>query len=444
MPMADRVREEIKIHFEGLAADTGSIPVEDLIESLTGWRDFLTLSSSMFLAGKLNVTALPPCERPEVCVKAPERGSFEVTLELILKEVTFDRILAAAGLLLAAKNDKHIAAALKKLAKWIVALFQKHVEEKRQFHSVQQVAEVLEKLAREHEIQVGDDHAQSRKAVESVDSALKKATMPVEHSAETVVVSGVGDVAELNIKVSRSEHGAIQSHFFFRPEHEGSFQSQITVQSLNLKTKRVSGFVPESGHPVFKGFVSGHVRDQSLANPKNCFSRSLYTQEAISTWVVPERDPETSLIKHWDFYSEEPVVDTPLFEKPNESLQPGPTDLPFHLRIWQESLQSDRFWVTLLDNVKVSGRVRDTVTKAVVWLEMKGMAEQAKRLDDACQAMREAVFNCKQAMTLYGPSKAKDIAEVQALRVASVENLQNVAEQVIADVPPETWEGING
>jgi len=91
-------------------------------------------------------------------------------------------------------------------------------------------------------------------------------------------------------------------------------------------------------------------------------------------------------------------------------------DLSDAMSSWIESLRSDRFWVMGLDNVKASGRVRDSVAKAVVWLEMKGLADQAKKLDDAGQAMREAVFNCKQAMTLYGPSKAKDIAEVQALR----------------------------
>jgi hypothetical protein len=122
-------------------------------------------------------------------------------------------------------------------------------------------------------------------------------------------------------------------------------------------------------------------------------------------------------------------------------------DLPDALSRWIESLRSDRFWVMLLDNVKASERVRDVAMKAVVWLEMKGLAEQAQRLDDAVQSMREAVFACRQAMAAHGPSKAKGVPEVRELRdawVAAVENLRAVIEQVMANVPPEVWEGIDG
>jgi hypothetical protein len=122
-------------------------------------------------------------------------------------------------------------------------------------------------------------------------------------------------------------------------------------------------------------------------------------------------------------------------------------DLPDALPQWVESLRSDRFWVMLLDNVKASERVRDVAMKAVVWLEMKGLAEQAQRLDDAAGAMREAVFACRQAMAAHGPSKAQDAPEVQELRdawVAAVENLRIVVEQVLSDMPPEVWEGIDG
>ena len=121
--------------------------------------------------------------------------------------------------------------------------------------------------------------------------------------------------------------------------------------------------------------------------------------------------------------------------------------LPDVLSEWAESLRTDSFWVMLLDNVKASARVRDAAMKAVVWLEMKSMAEQAQKLDDAVQAMRETVFACRQAMAAHGPSKAKGMPEVQVLRdawVVATEHLRTVVEQVLADVPPGTWEGIDG
>lgn len=61
--------------------------------------------------------------------------------------------------------------------------------------------------------------------------------------------------------------------------------------------------------------------------------------------------------------------------------------------------------------------------------------------------MREAVFACRQAMAAYGPSEAKGVPEVGQLRDAwgaAVEHLRAVVEQVLADVPPEVWEGIDG
>jgi hypothetical protein len=122
-------------------------------------------------------------------------------------------------------------------------------------------------------------------------------------------------------------------------------------------------------------------------------------------------------------------------------------DLPDALSRWVESLRCNRFWVMLLDNVKASERVRDAVMKAVVWLEMKGFYNEAQKLDDATQAMREAVFACRQAMAAHGPSKAQDVPEVRGLHdawVAAVEHLRTVIEQVLSDVPPEVWEGIDG
>ena len=122
-------------------------------------------------------------------------------------------------------------------------------------------------------------------------------------------------------------------------------------------------------------------------------------------------------------------------------------DLSDAMGPWVQSLRSDRFWSMLLDNVKASERVRDAAMKAVVWLEMKRLPDQAQRLDDAVQSMREAVFECRQAMAAHGPSKAKDLPEVRELRdawVAAVEHLRTVVEQVMADVPSEVWEGIDG
>ena len=122
-------------------------------------------------------------------------------------------------------------------------------------------------------------------------------------------------------------------------------------------------------------------------------------------------------------------------------------NLPDAMGPWVQSLRSDRFWGMLLDNVKASERVRDAAMKAVVWLEMKGLADHARTIDDAVQAMRQAAFACRNPVMLHGPSHAQYGNEVQARRdawVAAAEHLRAVVEQVLADVPSEVWEGIDG
>jgi hypothetical protein len=50
-------------------------------------------------------------------------------------------------------------------------------------------------------------------------------------------------------------------------------------------------------------------------------------------------------------------------------------------------------------------------------------------------------------MAAYGLSKAQDVPEVRGLRdawVAAVEHLRAIVEQVMTDVPPDVWEGIDG
>lgn len=163
-----------------------------------------------------------------------------------------------------------------------------------------------------------------------------------------------------------------------------------------------------------------------LPNPNH------FQRHETADWAAGGGEEEDIGMNSADAYTPEPLIWNGLSDQ---------------LSGWKDHLRSDRFWVMLLDNVKASARVRDVVAKAVVWLEMKGLADQAKKLDDAVQATREAVFACRQAMAAHGPSKAKDIAEIQSLRdawVASVENLRGVVDQVMAEVPPEIWEGIDG
>jgi len=302
---AENIRKEIILRYEGLSADEGEIPIEDLIDSLVGWRNYINLSTSIFLKKEFTTTPLEPKLRPQVNVKALSKSSFDVNIELIIS------VLALA---VALKNDKHVDKLLTAFGKWIAGLFHKMVEEKKAFHTVIEVTNELQKFAADFEVKPNTDMLQSQKVSVEIDQALKKATKPIEHSANKIEVLS----SELDVKldVTVTEKRAIHNYFYFKEEKEGIFNARVIFDGVNLRTGHAGVMVHTCSDTLFKGSQTGYIKSESIKKPGNVFTGSLHKQDPIEIWVQPVRNAETGNIETWNFYDEYPKEDMPLFEIP--------------------------------------------------------------------------------------------------------------------------------
>lgn len=305
--MAEAMMERIKIRFDGLEAADGSIPIEDLTHSLQGWEDFLVLSASMFQAKKFSTASLNPDECPKVLVEAPERGSFEIGLVLLM-------FPAAIFHTLELKDRDDVQRWLQKCMQWVKSLFDKHLEYKKGNYTTEQAAEALKKLAEEHEIEPAKDPGQIRKVTEHIDKSLKNASFPVSRSASTMSVSDVTSQSfKLNVDYSMRQH--LHSGYQMTTTSEHYFPARIIVTGFYRKTGRCHAFVEESPDGRFVGRVSGRVAERDfLDKPRDPYSGSLHCQEAMDIWVVPEPAPKNSETMQWEFYLTEPRPVYPLLE----------------------------------------------------------------------------------------------------------------------------------
>ena len=300
---SESVSNEIILRYDGLAADKGEIPLEDLIESLVGWRNYINLSASIFLKKEFTTTPLAPELRPLVNVKAFKKSSFDVNIELII---------SIMSLAVALKNDKHVDKSLVSFGKWISGFFHKMIEEKKAFHTIVEVTKELQQFASDFEIKSIEDITQSQKVAVEIDQALKKATKPIEHSANIIEVTSTG----LNFKldVTSIEKRAIHNYFYFKEEHLGIFNARVIFDSINLRTQHAGVMVDTCSDPVFKGFQTGYIKSDSIKKARNIFTGSLHNRELIEIWVQSVRNTMTGNIDSWDFYDEYPSEATPLFD----------------------------------------------------------------------------------------------------------------------------------
>lgn len=295
--------ENILIKYEGLDADNGEIPIEDLTDSLIGWRDYLNLCASMFLKKEFTSVPLSNNLKPVVNVKAINKGSFDISIEFIM---------GAAALALAIKNDRHVDQFLSAFGKWLKELFIKYIEEKKAFHTSVEVAKALDEFAKTHELKPSTDLAQPQKVAFEIDYALKKATRPIEHSAETIKLLSTDLNCE--IIVTQTEKRAIHNYFYFKEERQDIFNAKVILNSINLNTRHVGLVIDQCSDPIFKHQQAGYIKSNSVKKPGNTFTWSLHNQKVIEIWVEPIRDSVTGDLKTWNFYDEYPKEETPLLE----------------------------------------------------------------------------------------------------------------------------------
>ena len=282
-----------------MQADKGQMPIDDLLVSLTGWRDFVNLSASMFLQRKLTLEPLPSEDRPQLKVTAVSKSS-----------VIIDLLLVIAGTAFGGMFSPDLRKLRKRLFEWIGKGFNSHVEQKRLVHvTVEEAAEALEKLAEENDIQKPEIHGASIQIVEELDKALKRASQPVEKSAERLQVT----TDYFDIPVDRNKKRALHSGFYVPSEEETYFRATVLFRELSLETSHCFVEIIKSDNPIFSGRATCYVSDSSIKEPRNDYSRSLDDQKSLEIWVQPVRNKRTGTIDRWYVRRELPRMRTPLF-----------------------------------------------------------------------------------------------------------------------------------
>ncbi len=296
--------EELVIRFEGMDADEQRLPLDDFLSSLAGWRDYLNVASSAFLQKKL--TLMQPAEggRLDIRIREVRRGSQEAVFVLGIAAG------AIAGFL-GAKADRVLTAQnLKRMWEWANALCSFHVQEKKSFHTKEEIAVALEEMAEENGIAVNREKPESERFVGYVDDCLKQASSPVERSATDVIVSA----NVLNIRIDAGARRAIKSGFIVSPEAAGYFPARVRVRELNLDTGHTSVEVLASQNEQFVSKLRKcYIEDPLLTEPGNPYSQSLDTHMPIDVFVSQAVDRDSGVTVKWRIRSDLPKRSGPLF-----------------------------------------------------------------------------------------------------------------------------------
>ncbi len=302
---ADSFSENIRICYVGLRADTGAINVEELLLSLTGWKDFWQVSTSVFLQRKLTLRPLPPERRPRIYVGTFTRGSFDVFLNVILP----------VGLMVSYDLAKN-------LWNWRRNLLSRHIDTKKSLTiTEEEIVGALEKLARAHELSIADDKAETWRLIERIDESLQNAVDPIGCSATKLTISS--DASKDTVSLEIREKQILQSAFVVDPAALSQGFQEAKVKFIRINTDTGNALI------TFKNPIGLHqyrhvysvIKDPAIKQPRNVYTRAHYEDSPLKVWARMVRRRKDNAFASWEITAIFPKEDTPLLD----SMQGGPT-----------------------------------------------------------------------------------------------------------------------
>lgn len=215
------------IKWDGELAANGEIPASELGASLQGWDRFLQLAYYSQQTTRLQLPPSGTIARIELNVREVRRGSFEI--ELWMK--------VAGGIVLSGVLGNAAYDSIKALWKWTSALVKTHIDAKRQRKTLDGVVEDLEALAKQNEIRISVDREDTEDFAAAIDSALDNATVPLDSSAATEVLTLKGQT--LDIVIDKDGRAAIKMPFeppALDPDAEEVVEAAVRFVRINKKT----------------------------------------------------------------------------------------------------------------------------------------------------------------------------------------------------------------
>lgn len=112
-----------------------------------------------------------------------------------------------------------------------------------------------------------------------------------------------------------------------------------------------------------------------------------------------------------------------------------------HVNRWKKSAQSDAFWETSVEHVWWTQRLRDEAKGIIVWLELRGLEEQASRLDERMSDFREAIWEFEHACEGTYPPEDWACQEQREEMIDKAGWVVGTAEDLNDEVDERVWEG---
>lgn len=267
------------IHFSGANVDSEGLPVDELLISLDGWRQFIELAFTLHLRGTMNAKALPPEQRVRLHLKRLGPGGSIVA------------VLAAVGGIMGATILKHeTEEAWKKIRPkvWglVGGLYNGLLRQKQEGRSLQETAGAIEQVAKGHGVLIDDD-SDPEQVTEEVGQAVSKATLILGSAVSEIYVEAPG--IEEAIDVRSSDRAAISEPF--RPESrvttpDTPFQASVEFVRLNVTNGYGAIKFARPQGTDQKGVRPCRITDKvGLDRKRDPYTGSLHRREPVTLWL---------------------------------------------------------------------------------------------------------------------------------------------------------------
>jgi hypothetical protein len=303
----------ILIKYEGGLADRHELSLDRYLESVTGWRDFLTLATEIVLRSYPELRHLKRPELFEFRIEAERPGSYEVVLWFTLG--------AAAGGIIGNRADAAFIALMRRLPKWYERLVTTHVRTKQSTANVDDIVSALNEMTRSENIELAeftdsppevsedseddipvdagetDPQSRARKLVEKLDSSLKHAAAPIGPDCNSVTVVNV--TLDLEIATFGAyEKMALDRPLTLPPPSGVWTKTSVKFERINNKTGRALIYLLK-GEAHSETASYARIVDRAYSAPGNVYARAFAESLPLEVWARQVKAERGKLNHMW-------------------------------------------------------------------------------------------------------------------------------------------------
>ena len=302
----------LTLKIDEIVEGSHTIPIDDFLITLSGWRDFLTETAS----------ALLPFEDPdfrdakyEVLVTAPQNGSILIQCQEFLEKYKEPILLGVAGNL----ATDVLKLALRKLwssRKKLVSVYLVGKRKQRTLHEIARDMRAVEELHR----WFSDNQEKSVVIVEQLDVILRSSTKPIGKSAKKIEL--IEQASKTAITFDAKDRRIIAEPFALSSadlSRDAPFE-RTTVLFERVNTRTGSAIVQfiDPAHAAKWNTKHVNIIDPTLRNSKDPYTGALYNREPLEAWIRTRHDSEDPQKQHLELTIDGSAVTGSLFESVEE------------------------------------------------------------------------------------------------------------------------------